>query len=304
MGCGTMTYTKMEGKELKQEKIELDVSNHSKNKELLDAQSLISIITNLYNKIIYDYDSLIYNTGACVFRNPNIVHCTKCLFFKMSSECCGDLNLVEFTFKEDPPYFTINSENISQETKIILDELFEFATNLKDYRIIIKQLDKETPKLMYIIHENNNNISKENIDKIKQSLSLFHDLTELRNKILAQYKNQIYDLMMSNINYCSPINKLGKLANEKNITDKYEIAFLFNKLKNDSDFIKYFRRDDWTLYKTIKEAKQIMEKKLNIARQDEEYYKLSYAKYNTLSSRCSTLSNSYKMYLPITKQDE
>ena len=47
-----------------------------------------------------------------------------------------------------------------------------------------------------------------------------------------------------------------------------------------------------------------MEKKLNIARQDEEYYKLSYAKYNTLSSRCSTLSNSYKMYLPITKENE
>ena len=140
MGCGTMANSKIEEKALKQEKIELDISNNNKSKELSDAQSLIFIITNLYNKIIYDYDSLIYNTGACVFRKPNIVHCTKCLFFKMSSECCGDLNLVEFTFKEDPPYFTINSENISQETKIILDELFEFATNLKDYRIIIKPI--------------------------------------------------------------------------------------------------------------------------------------------------------------------
>ena len=303
MGCGTMT--KMEGKALKQEKIELDISNNNnKIKELSDAQSLIFIITNLYNKIIYDYDSLIYNTGACVFRNPNIIHCTKCLFFKMSSECGGNLNLVEFSFKEDPPFFTLNKDNITPETQIILNELFEFVTNLKNYRIIIKQLDKETPRLMYIIHENNNNVSKENIDKIKQSLSLFHDLTQLGNRILAQYKNQIYDLIMSNSNYCTPINKLGKLASEKNITDKYEIAFLFNKLKNDTDFIKYFRREDWSLYRNIKEAKQIMEKKLNLEKQDEEYYKLSYARNNNSFSTYTSLSSSYRMYLPLTKQNE
>jgi len=305
MGCGTMTYTKMEGKALKQEKIELDISNNNnKSKELLDAQSLIFIITNLYNKIIYDYDCLIYNTGACVFKNPNIIHCTKCLFFKISTECCGNLNLVEFEFKEDPPFFTLNREYISQETQNILDELFEFVTNLKDYRIIMKQLDKETPRLMYIIHENNNNVSKENIDKIKLSLSLFHDLNKLRNSILGQYKNQIYDLIMSNSSYCSPINKLAKLANEKNITDKYEIAFLFNQLKKDLDFNKYFLREDWTLYNNIKEAKEIMKKKLNKEKQDEEYDKLSYSKYNTSFTRCTSLSSSYRMYLPIKKEKE
>jgi hypothetical protein len=176
----------MEGKILKQEIIELEISNNNKSKELLDAQSLILIITNLYNKIIYDYDSLIYNTGACIFKCPNIIHCTKCLFFKISSECDGNLNLVEFVFKEDPPFFTLNRDKICQETKDILDELFAFVTNLKDYRMIIKRLDKETPKLMYIIHENNHNISKENIDKINKSLSLFHELSKLRNEILVK----------------------------------------------------------------------------------------------------------------------
>ena len=304
MGCGTMANSKIEEKALKQEKIELDISNNNKSKELSDAQSLIFIITNLYNKIIYDYDRLIYDTGACVFRNPNIIHCTKCLFFKISAECCGNLNLAEFEFKEDPPYFTLKREYLSQETQNILDELFEFANNLKDYRIIIKQLDKQTPKLMYIIHENKNNVSKENLDKIKQSLSLFHDLNKLRNNILGKYKNQIYDLIMSNSNYCSPIDKLAKLANEKNITDKYEIPFLFNQLKKDSDFNKYFLREDWTLYKSIKEAKEIMEKKLNTERQDEEFDKLSYARYNTSFTRCTSLSSSYRMYLPITKEKE
>jgi len=299
-----MIYTKMEGKILKQEIIELEISNNNKSKELLDAQSLILIITNLYNKIIYDYDSLIYNTGACIFKCPNIIHCTKCLFFKISSECDGNLNLVEFVFKEDPPFFTLNRDKISQETKDILDELFAFVTNLKDYRMIIKRLDKETPKLMYIIHENNHNISKENIDKINKSLSLFHELSKLRNEILVKYKNQIYDLIMSNTNYCSPINILGKLAKEKNLTDKYEIVFLFNQLKNDVDFIRYFSREDWNLYSDINVAKQIMKKKLNEEKLNEEYYNISNNKYFTTSTRTTSLSSSYRMYLPIIKQNE
>jgi hypothetical protein len=294
----------MEGKILKQEIIELEISNNNKSKELLDAQSLILIITNLYNKIIYDYDSLIYNTGACIFKCPNIIHCTKCLFFKISSECDGNLNLVEFVFKEDPPFFTLNRDKISQETKDILDELFAFMTNLKDYRMIIKRLDKETPKLMYIIHENNHNISKENIDKINKSLSLFHELSKLRNEILVKYKNQIYDLIMSNTNYCSPINILGKLAKEKNLTDKYEIVFLFNQLKNDVDFIRYFSREDWNLYSDINVAKQIMKKKLNEEKLNEEYYNISNNKYFTASIRSTSLSSSYRMYLPIMKQNE
>jgi hypothetical protein len=304
MGCGSMIYTKMEGKILKQEKIELEISNNNKSKELSDAQSLILIITNLYNKIIYDYDSLIYNTGACIFKCPNIIHCTKCLFFKISSECDGNLNLVEFVFKEDPPFFTLNRDKISQETKDILDELFAFVTNLKDYRMIIKRLDKETPKLMYIIHENNHNISKENIDKINKSLSLFHELSKLRNSILVKYKNQIYDLIMSSSNYCSPINKLGKLAKEKNLTDKYEIVFLFNQLKSDVDFIKYFSREDWRLYSNINDAKQNMEKKLKEEELNEEYYNISNNKYFTASTRSTSLSSSYRMYLPIMKQNE
>ena len=264
-----MTYTKMEGKIIKQEKIELDINKINKSKELSQAQSLIDLITNLRNKIIYDYDNLIYNTGACIFKFPNIVHCTKCLLFKMSSENAGNLNLAEFVFKEDPPFFDVNKDRISLETQNILTDLFKFVTNLKDYRIIIKQLDKETPKLMYILFENNNNVSKENLNKINKAISLFHELAKLRNSILSEYKNQIYDLIMSNSNYCIPINKIGQLAIEKNITDKYEIAFLFNELKNDNEFMKYFRRVDMSSYSSVDEAKQIMEKKLKQERRNE-----------------------------------
>ena len=294
MGCSNMTYTKVEGKIIKQEKIELDINKINKSKELSQAQTLIDLITNLRNKIIYDYDNLIYNTGACIFKFPNIVHCTKCLLFKISSENAGNLNLAEFVFKEDPPFFDVNKERISLETQNILNDLFKFVTNLKDYRIIIKQLDKETPKLMYILFENNNNVSKENLNKINKAISLFHELAKLRNTILNEYKNQIYDLIMSNSNYCTPINKIGKLAIEKNITDKYEIAFLFNELKNDDEFMKYFRREDMNSYSSIDEAKEIMEKKIKQEKPEENENYLGINKLN-ISHTFSTLSSSYKI---------
>lgn len=306
MGCTTMTYPTIEGKIIKQEKIELDISNINKGKELSQAQIIINLITNLRNKIIYDYDHLIYVTGACIFKNPNIIHCVKCLFFLISSECEGILNNAEFVYREDPPFFNINKDKITEETQNILNEFLEFIINLKDYRVIINQLDKELPRLMYILFENNNNISKENLNKIQKAINLFQDLSKMRNNILRDYKNQIYDLMMSNSNFCKPINIIGKLSLEKKIKDKYEIAFLFNQLKDDQDFIRFFRKEEMALYKNINEAKEIMEKKLRQEKMDYDdkgininnygFYKLNYS--SSLSGSLNTLTSSYKMNLP------
>jgi len=306
MGCSNMTYSRMDGKIIKQEKIQLDIPNIKKNKELSQAQNLIHLITFLRNKIIYEYDNLIYNTGACIFKSPNIMHCVQCLFYKISADCGGNLNSAQFSFKEDPPFFSINENKISEETKNILHELLEFITKLRDYRILIRQLDKETPKLMYIVFENSNDVSKDNLNKINKAISLFQDLTKLRNVILMEYKNEIYDLIMSNNSYCLPINKIGNLAIEKNIKDKYEIAFLFNQFKKDEKFMNHFRNEDMSIYKSINEAKEIMKKKLEQEKiQDEDILKendiINDNKTNkTSTSTINNLSSSYKINLPNT----
>ena len=306
MGCSSMTYSRMDGKIIKQEKIQLDINNIKKNKELLQAQNLIHLITFLRNKIIFEYDNLIYNTGACIFKSPNIMHCVQCLFYKISADCGGNLNSAQFTFKEDPPFFSINEKKISDETKNILNDLMEFITKLKDCRILIKQLDKETPKLMYIVFENSNDVSKDNLNKINKAISLFQDLTKLRNVILMEYKNEIYDLIMSNNSYCLPINKIGNLAIEKNIKDKYEIAFLFNQFKKDEKFMNHFRNEDMSIYKSINEAKEIMKKKLEQEKiQDEDILKendiINDNKTNkTSTSTINNLSSSFKINLPNT----
>ena len=217
MGCSN-THLRIDGTIIKQETIKLDITDNYKTKELNQAQALIHLITNIRNKIIYEYDNLIYISGACLFKNPSILHCTKCILFKICSECQGNLNNAEFTFREDPPFLKVKFEKFSQNTNNIL---FDFVIKLRDYKIIMKQIDKETPKLMYIVFENNNKISKENIEKINKAILLFKDLNRLRSNILVEYKNQIYDLVMSNKLYLEQINKIGEIAYKNNISDIY-----------------------------------------------------------------------------------
>ena len=80
------------------------------------------------------------------------------------------------------------------------------------------------------------------------------------------------------------------------MNDIYEIAFLFNQLKNDDNFMKYYRREDMSLYKSIKEAKQNMEKKLVLEKQEENKNNFDIKQLNISLSQSSTLNNSYKIY--------
>ena len=144
----------------------------------------------------------------------------------------------------------------------LLSKLFAFMEQLRDYKIIIKHLDKDIPKLMYIVFENNNKISKENIDKINKGISLFKNLSDFRIKIIKQYRNQISDLAMGNSDFYNQINTIGKLAYEKNITDIYEIAMLCKKNILENKNFNYHNKEEWEMHNDINGAKKNMEKKL------------------------------------------
>ena len=113
---------------------------------------------------------------------------------------------------------------------------------------------------MYIIFLNNNNVSKENISKINKGMILFKELNKIRNSIIVEYKDKIFDVIMFNKDFCNEINKIGNLAFKKNITDIYEITMLFKDIINKKD-IKY-NKEDLIMYNNINEAKKIMKKKL------------------------------------------
>ena len=191
-----------------------------------------------------------------------MIHCTKCILFKISSECEGDLTKAKLSFREDPPFMKIDFNFKSPDTNIILSQFFEFIVRLRDYKILIKQIDKETPKLMYILYENNNKVSKENLEKINKGIILNKDLSRLRTNILVQYKNQIYELVTNNTIFIKQINKIGEMAYKQNIKDIYEITMLFKDILNDKNSEEDLIKEDWAMYRNIKEAKRIMEKKL------------------------------------------
>ena len=287
MGCSS-THLRIDGKIIKQETIKLDITDNNKTKELNQAQALIHLITNIRNKIIYEYENLIYTTGACLFKNPSMLHCTKCILFKICSECQGNINNAEFTFREDPPFLKVKFEKFSQDTNNIIKQLFDFVIQLRDYKIIMKQIDKETPKLMYIVFENNNKISKENIEKINKAIILFKDLNKLRSNILVEYKSQIYDLLMNNKLYLDQINKIGEIAYKNNITDIYEITMLFkDNIIRDEEYINNFRKEEYAMYNSIEEGKKIMEKKLLSEKKED----IDTALYTFSFKRCISCDN-------------
>ena len=260
MGCGS-PLLRVDGKIIQQENIKLDITSHHKNKELVQAQLLINLITNIRNKIIYEYDNLIYLSGACLFKNPTITHCTRCILYKICSECQGDINKAGFFQREDPPFLIVKKEKFSKETNELISLLFDFIIKLRDYKFIVKQIDKETPKLMYIVFENNNNVSKENISKINKGIILFKELNKIRNSIIVEYKDKIFDVIYFNKKFCNEINKIGNLAIKKKLTDIYEITMLFKDIIDKKD-IKSNSKEDLHMYNSINEAKKIMEKKL------------------------------------------
>ena len=253
MGCSSVKNVREDIK-LRQEKIVLNIDTKYHKKELIHAQSLINLISRIRNKMIYLYHKLIYDTGACLFLNPTIVHCFKGVFYKISCDLKGYLDEERIESMEDPPYLIIlNNRNISVETNKIIKELFDFIIELKSYKTIIKQIDKETPGLLYLVFEYKENVSSHNIDNINKGIELFKDMINLRNDIINMYKFEVREYIKNKESYIKKINVIGEKAYKENLTDIYEIIFLNKDNIKKEDF-------ENQMYSSINDAKSNMEK--------------------------------------------
>ena len=148
---------------------------------------------------------------------------------------------------------------IKKNSLDLLTELFNFIVEIKNYKTIIKQIDKETPGLLYLIFENKENISTENINNINKGIDLFKEMTNLRISIINKYKLQIRDFLYKKEEYLDKINLIGKKAYDLKIYDIYEINLLNRNNKENFD----------EMYKTVKEAKINIEKILKEEKNDE-----------------------------------
>jgi len=205
------------------------------NKELKQAQTIISLIIKIRNRIIYLYHKLIYSTGGCLYINPSMSLCVRNIFYKISAEFNGDFSKSEIVYMEDPPYLQTDMFLFSDELKLLLNQLFDFLSELRGYKNILRQIDNDSPTLLYLEYENKSNISQRNLDKIRLAMDLFKQLLNMRQKIWNQYKNEVYLLVKKNYEYLDKINTIGKEAFEKKITDIYEICMLnYNEKDNNT----------------------------------------------------------------------
>ena len=265
MGCSSV----QEIDDLQQETIELDMKNDNV-KELDHAKSLINLITRIRNKMIHLYHKLMYDSGACVFMKPTIVHCLKSILYKISSEFEGSLQNAEIIIKEDPPYLKPPiGTKLSDESANLLDELLHFVIELVSYKPIIKQIDKEIPELIYLVHEKKNKLSKKNIELINKGIDLFKKLKQLKYDTLTLYKNQIFEFANRKESFCERIDIIGKYAYENNITNIYEISMLQKNDKLNINNDKTNKDEEDKMFKSIYNAKIYMENIINNEKNDD-----------------------------------
>jgi hypothetical protein len=222
MGCGSSKILN-EKKYLHQKNIKLDFDDE--NTELNRVQNIISLITNIRNRIIYKFHRLIYKSGACLFLQPTIILCLKCIFYKISADFNG-FQKANIIYMEDPPYLKTNLGIYTKYTKSILSELFEFIVELNGYKTILKKIDKDSAELLYITFEKKGNLSQNNINKINEAMYYFKQITKLREDILKDYKQEIYNYIKETDLYIQNIDYIGLDAVQNNISDIYEIVML------------------------------------------------------------------------------
>ena len=159
--------------------------------------------------------------------------CLRNIFYKISAEFKGDFDQSDITYMEDPPYLQTNMSLFSEDLKNLLNQLFNFLSELRGYKNILRKIDNDSPTLLYLEYENNSNLSQRNIEKIRLAMDLFKQLLNMRQKIWNQYKNEVYLLVKQNFEYLAKINSIGKEAYQKNLSDIYEICMLnYNEKDN------------------------------------------------------------------------
>ena len=152
-------------------------------------------------------------------------------------------------------------ENLTNESKEKINQLFNFIIELRSYKTLIKQIDKDSPQLLYLEFENKNAVSNKNIEKIHSSIELFEELKNIRFKLLYEYKEQIILFFSKNFMYSNKINEVGSEAYKKGLNDIYEIAML--NYKDDKNI-----KEKEKMFSKIEDAKEnwedIMKKDFDI----------------------------------------
>ena len=270
MGC-TSCNSISEINDYQQETIEFDSTNNIR--ELSHAKSLINLIIRIRNKIIFSYHKLIYDTGACIFKKPTIIECVKCIFYKLSYEFEGNIRNADITHKEDLPYLKLSSQvRISDQSLQLFNQLLNFILELVNYKMIIKQIEKEIPELLYLIYETKDKLTNKNIISINKAIELFKNTKQIKNEILISYKNIIFEFVYRKEVFYKKIDAVGQLAYERNISDIYEIGMLEREIRNNNNEENKNNgnnNNEIKMFKSAYNAKIYMENILNNEKNDD-----------------------------------
>ena len=285
MGCGAcrIIFEENSDSPLDAKLIKLRSSNSFKMSEiemlneLYDKASItIEMIELMRETIIDKLDELIYNTGACVFHNPDIITCIRCVLWKISASSEGNIKKAELKLLDEEPFIQINGENkFDPNTRLIINLLINYISEVYSLKNQIKKIDQNLPKLVYIITENNENylfgarkdadeenennpsifktsnesqieifnLIRNNNSKIKRAMNLFPDLVRLHGLTFGKIRYE-FSIYKNNLDYLINIDKVGVEVYSKNIEDIHEISFYSRNIINVKRKDKYLELED------------------------------------------------------------
>jgi hypothetical protein len=210
-----------------------------------NASNVIKNIEELRETIIDKRDEVIQATGACSYKNPDILKSFNGLVWKLATDNGGDLTKAELDTIEDEPYMEIRGKNNSIEAKNAGELLIQYCNTIihltqqcSDVQTEIEELAKEiqtnTQRFTEEIQEQGNktnpgkipaNISKmgRNSDKVRKAAFISATLTKELTLTISLAKD--IGGMIGDKKLIVAINEVGSKSIQSKLHEPWKIVW-------------------------------------------------------------------------------
>jgi hypothetical protein len=131
MGC-EISRLELEGIEVPLDPVMEITHLEEVDKALIDASKVITIIEELRNAVVDEFDRLAVSTGAIAYKHPDLEKCIISFLYVAEKEHEGFITSIQSL--NEAPFIKIDNDKLTQKTKKIFHKLENFIKNLINLR--------------------------------------------------------------------------------------------------------------------------------------------------------------------------
>ena len=212
-----------------------NVKNEELNKKFKEAELCLNELEIIRSSLVDKRDELIYNTGACCRKDPNLEKIIMSFLWILGVNSKGNFSKYQLYFNQgQDPYFSIvykedEEKKISEDINDYIKNLFDFEdsikTNTEHYNNILSDFNNNEIKYRELVTGSDLQIYQRNIVKIRKIsqinlINIIKDIYSVDMDFIDKFPEE-----MGNDNFIKEINSIGLKSAENGYKDKYEIVF-------------------------------------------------------------------------------